>query len=53
MPWYWQFLVSVGQWAQAHQALTLTLTLSLAIVVCCGAARLPWRTFFTARRPRL
>jgi hypothetical protein len=51
MPWYWQFLVSVGQWAQAHQALTLTL--SLAIVVCCGAARLPWRTFFTARRPRL
>ena len=51
MPWYWQWLVSLGQWAQMHQALTLAL--SCTLVVLCGAARLPWRTFFMARRPRL
>jgi hypothetical protein len=51
MPWYWQWLVRIGQWAQAHQALTLAL--SLTMIVLCGAARLPWRTVFTSRRPRL
>jgi hypothetical protein len=50
MPWYWQFLVTVGQWAQTHQELALVL--SLMMVVLCGAARLPWRTFFIARRLR-
>jgi hypothetical protein len=51
MPWYWHCLITIGQWAQTHQALTLAL--SLTMVVLCGAARLPWRTFFTPRRPRL
>jgi hypothetical protein len=50
MPWYWSWLVSIGQWAQTHQ--TLTLVLSLTMVVLCSTARLPWRTFFTSRRAR-
>jgi hypothetical protein len=50
MPWYWQFLVTVGQWAQTHQHLALAL--SLLMVALCGAARLPWRTFFSVGRFR-
>jgi hypothetical protein len=48
---YWQFLVSLGTWAQSHQELVLTL--SVSVVFLLGATRLPWRTAFRDRRPRL
>jgi len=47
---YVQFLVSLGQWAQAHQ--DLVLFSSLAVVVILGIARLGWRLSLYARRPR-
>lgn len=48
---YWQFLVSLGAWAQTHQELVVALSV-LAILVC-GAAHVPWRTTWFSRRPRL
>jgi hypothetical protein len=50
MPWYWQCLVTLGQWAQTHQALVLAL--SVTLVLALGATRVPWRQAFRARRPR-
>jgi len=48
---YWHILVSIGQWAQSHQEIVVAISV-LAILVC-GAARVPWRTTFFTRRPRL
>jgi hypothetical protein len=48
---YLQFIVSLGAWAQSHQELVLAL--SVTVVFVLGASRVPWRTSFFNRRPRL
>jgi hypothetical protein len=48
---YWHILVTIGQWAQTHQELVLAI--SVTVVLVLGASRVPWRSAFHGRRPRL
>jgi hypothetical protein len=50
MPFYLQFLVALGQWAQTHQVFVLAL--SATLVVLLGVARLTWRASVHPRRFR-
>ena len=45
---YWQVLVTVGAWAQAHSRFTLVV--SLTVVIALAAIRLPWRSAGHVRR---
>lgn len=49
MSWAWHMLISLGVWAQEHQALMLAS--SGTVIVVLGMARFGWRMARAPRRP--
>jgi hypothetical protein len=45
---YLHLLLTIGQWAQAHQCMVLTV--SATVIVTLGIVRVTWRTALHGRR---